>query len=322
MRRRLAALAIAGALLSGPGAASADVRGDIERLAESYASLGRVDAAERLRNAVAGFSDAELDQALGQTSGQIAELVDLNVELASQIGVANSSAVESPMLEGPRSAGFPEPSFSASCPESNEVSYDDLLAGRIALTVAKGIWAAASRACDEVIVAIGVGGNVSLVCIIADEILFAAEETFNFIELCNDDIAGARADAVFERTEHIHDDIATHDTEIKALIATIGNKIDLLQGAVDLVAKTQLEQMAIVLGGSRAGVMYTDRLVELCDAAQEAIDDSIALNYDVNPQLQVQRDQGVALIASDPKKAHDLCRDVYRKATRRNARLP
>jgi hypothetical protein len=317
MLRRLATLMIAGALLSVAGAASADVRGDLERLAESYASLGRTDAAERLRTAVAGFSDAELDQTFGQVTGQIDELVDLNMELASQIGVAQSPAVESP-----RSAGFPEPSFSATCPESNEVSYDDLLAGRIALTVAKGVWAAASRACDEVIVAIGVGGNVSLVCIIADELLYAAEETFNFIELCNDDIAGARADAVFARTEHLHGDLETHDAEVKALIATIGAKIDLLQGAVDLLAKTQLEQMAVLLGGARAGVMYTDRLVELCDAAQEAIDDATALNYVVNPTLQAKVNEGVALMATDPKKAHDLCRDAYRVSTRGSNKRP
>jgi hypothetical protein len=320
MLRRLATLTIAAALLTIPGAASADVRGDLERLAESYASLGQADVAERLRTAVAGFSDAELEQTFGQTSGQIAELVDLNVELASQIGVAHSPAGLT--LEGPRSAGFPEPSFSASCPESNEVSYDDLLAGRIALTVAKGVWAAASRACDEVIVAIGAGGNVALACIIADEILFAAEETFNFIELCNDDIAGARADAVFARTAHLHDDLATHDAEIKALLATIGQKIDLLQGAVDLIAKTQLEQMAHLLGGARAGVMYTDRLVELCDAAQEAIDDAIALSYGVSPSIQAKKDLGISLIATDPKKAHDLCRDAYRKATRLSTTMP
>lgn len=318
MLRRLALLTIAGALFAAPGVASAGVRGDLDRLAESYASLGRTDAAARLRSAVAGFSDAELEETFGPVAGQIDELVNLNVEIATHVGLAQSSAA----TESPRSAGFPEPSFSASCPESSEESYDDLLAGRIALTVARGVWAAASRACDEVIVVIGAGGNGSLICIIADEILYAAEETFSFIEMCNDDIAGARADAVFERTEHLHDDIATHDAEVKALIATIGNKIDLLQGAVDLLAKTQLEQMAVLLGGARAGVMYTDRLVELCDAAQEAIDDANALNYVVNPTLQAKHDQGVALIQTDPKQAHDLCRDAYRVATRGSNKRP
>jgi hypothetical protein len=303
--------------------ASAGARSDLERLAESYVALGQVESAEQMNAAIDGISDEELDRIYGEASGQLNQLIAMNLDLAAGRGVTHSSS-----LGSVRSAGLPQPNFSATCPESSEVSYDDLLAARIVLTVAQGVWTGLSRLCNQVAVAIGVGANTSSACIPADIILFAAEETFEFIELCNDDIAGRRADAVLARTGHIHGDIedvdgdlAAHDADIKLILATLEAKIDLLQGAVDLLGKTQLEQMAHLLGGARAGVMYTDRLVELCDAAQEAIDDATALNYVVSPSLQAKVTQGIALIASDPKAAHDLCRDAYKKSTRGSARL-
>jgi hypothetical protein len=66
--------------------------------------------------------------------------------------------------------------------------------------------------------------------------------------------------------------------------------------------------------------MYTDRLVELCVHAQEAIDDAAALGYKVLPSAQQRKDEGVALIATDPKLAHDRCRDAYRMATRQSTK--
>ena len=311
MLSRFITISIAALLLAAPGAASADVRGDLGRLADSYDALGQVDSAEKIRTAVAGFSDQELQDGFGSVQSRLADITNGNLQIAA----ARGSAQSSPALESARSAGLPQPMFSANCPESMEKSFDDLFAARIVLTVAKGVWAALSRACDEVIVAIGVGGNLSLPCIIADEVLFAAEETFEFIDRCNDDIAGARADAVFARTEHIHDDLADHDADIKAELATIQTQLVALQGGLDLLLKTQLEEALHLLGGTRMGVTYTDRLAETCTAAQEAIDDAVALGYQINPAVQALHDAGAALIPTDPKKAYDMCRLSYKKAT-------
>jgi hypothetical protein len=307
---------IAALLLAVPAGAFADARSQLGQLADSYVALGQTESARQLQTTVDGLSDAELEATFGPVADQLARLIDLN----TQIALSREAEQSSPVLEGPRSPGFPQPMFSANCPESMEKSFDDLFAARIVLTVAKGVWAALSRACDEVIVAIGVGGNLSIPCIIADEILFAAEETFEFIDRCNDDIAGARADAVFARTEHIHDDLADHDADIKAELAIVQTQLVALQGDLALLLKTQLEEALHLLGGARMGVTYTDRLAETCAAAQEAIDDALGLGYQVNPAIQALHDAGVTLIPTDPKKAYDLCRQSYKNATRGSTR--
>ena len=153
-RFRYLTLALALALLVAPAVASAGARSDLERLAESYVALGQVESAEQMRAAIDGISDEELEQAYAGASGQLNKLIAMNLELAASRGVTQSSA-----LESARSAGFPQPMFSATCPESMEKSYDDLLAARIVLTVAKGVWTGLSRACEEVIVGIGVGAE-------------------------------------------------------------------------------------------------------------------------------------------------------------------
>ena len=78
--------------------------------------------------------------------------------------------------------------------------------------------------------AIGVGAMARSSASSPTRPLFAAQKTFEFIELCNDDIAGRRADAVPARTEHIHDDLADHDADIKAELATIQTQLVALQG--------------------------------------------------------------------------------------------
>jgi hypothetical protein len=143
MLSRFITISIAALLLAAPGAASADIRSDLNRLADSYDALGQVDSAEKIRNEVAGFSDEELKSAFGSVQSQLADITNGNLQIAA----ARASAQNSPAI-APRSPGFPQPNFSATCQESQEVSYDDLLAARIVLATAEGVWAAASRACN------------------------------------------------------------------------------------------------------------------------------------------------------------------------------
>ena len=88
-----------------------------------------------------------------------------------------------------------------------------------------------------------------------------------------------------------------------------------MQGDLALLLRTQIEEALHVLGGARMDVSYTDRLVEVCNVAQEAITDAAALGYHVSASVQAKLNAGIALIPTDPKMAHDLCRAAYRKAT-------
>ncbi len=325
MAWKLRGLVAAGFLLAVPVDGLADVRGEFGRIAESYVALGQADSAEQLMATVGVFSDAELEETYGGVSGKLSELADLNFDLAIARDI-NQSFTPVPRSPNPT---FPEPVFASACPESSELSFDSFLAAFVVVDVAKAIWAGLDRGCNTIVVAIGVGTNASALCIPVDIVFHAAESVLKGIELCQGDIALARTTATFQRTAHLHTDITevesdltTHDAEIKAELALINTKLDAMKDALDQLSKTQLEQMVLVLGGSRAGVMYTDRLPELCDAAQLAIDEADSLGYGVAPGAQAKKDEGAALIATDPKLAHDFCKQAYRLATRGSNKGP
>ena len=61
-------------------------------------------------------------------------------------------------------------------------------------------------------------------------------------------------------------------------------------------------------------MLYTDRLDEVCDAAQQAIDAATDAGYRVKAAAQALVDKALLLEESHPKKAVALCRDAYRKA--------
>src|SRR5262245_4912012 len=124
MLSRLVGLSIAALILTAPGTASADVRADLGRLADTYVALGQTESADQLRAIVDGLSDEELAASFGQVGDQLNRLIDLNMQLA----ISGNEALSSPVLEGPRSPGFPQPMFSVNCPESAEKSFDDLFA--------------------------------------------------------------------------------------------------------------------------------------------------------------------------------------------------
>jgi hypothetical protein len=112
-------------------------------------------------------------------------------------------------------AGFPGAHYGSAC--SGYTSNSDVVFGyQTALNTAKLIWGAADRACNEVVVILGEGGNGSLVCIIADEILQAAELILDEYTICDGDTQGAQVTANYDRLAYINEQI---DTDHNAAMA-------------------------------------------------------------------------------------------------------
>lgn len=104
------------------------------------------------------------------------------------------------------SAGFPDAEYDF-CGTTHGTAVI-LLTAQSTLDLAKGLWSAASRACDQVVVVVGEGGNTSLVCIVVDTALTIAETTFNAVAFCENDIDSAEINGSYRRLAHIHEDIA------------------------------------------------------------------------------------------------------------------
>ncbi|MCI0587698.1 MAG: hypothetical protein L0323_12730 [Planctomycetes bacterium] len=121
-----------------------------------------------------------------------------------------------------QSSGFPGAPYSSTC---GSVRNDTgiVFAAQIALQAAELVWSAASRACDQVAVVAGVGGNTSLACIVADAVLFAAKAVLDDFKFCDEDIDSAEIKGSYDRAEHLHTDLETVDGKVDALGTQIGN---------------------------------------------------------------------------------------------------
>ncbi len=112
----------------------------------------------------------------------------------------------------------------------------------------------AGRACDQVAVAIGVGGNTSVACIAAD-VLFAVAKgvelavrlAYYLLTFCDATIDGAEIEGAYERASDIYDqnvdldaDLVAHDLHIEAELAAHDLNIDTDLAAHDLHIETEL----------------------------------------------------------------------------------
>ena len=82
------------------------------------------------------------------------------------------------------SLSLPFPDAQYSFCGSTHAGAAGLLAFQTVLTVAKGVWSLADRGCDQVLVALGEGGNTSIVCIVVDTVLTAAQAVFDGYIFC------------------------------------------------------------------------------------------------------------------------------------------
>ncbi len=81
---------------------------------------------------------------------------------------------------------------------------------------AEGVRDAAQDGCNEVIVALGEGGNARALCLITDATYLIAKAANQAIHFCDDDYAQSVGQASFDRLGHIHDDLEADVTDIKA----------------------------------------------------------------------------------------------------------
>jgi hypothetical protein len=107
--------------------------------------------------------------------------------------------------------------------------------------------------------------------------------------------------------------VSVDEDEVEQL-DRIEAKIDAIAAQIALIQRTQLEKALVTHSESRLTVLHTDRLEEVCDAAQQAIDASTDLGYVVKQTVQGLVEKARALMQSDPKRAVALCRDAYRRA--------
>ena len=117
--------------------------------------------------------------------------------------------------------------------------------------------------------------------------------------------------------------VGQHDTDIKNKLdqqhQEVMASLTRMEGNQNMLLKTQLEQMLILMGGRRSGVLVNDRLAEVCDAAEDAIDDAEANGYVVPERASDLYAEGVVLMnGGDPKRAHDACRAAFQMAVSRS----
>lgn len=78
----------------------------------------------------------------------------------------------------------------------------------------------ARRLCDQIVVVLGAGANVALVCI-ATDILFLVVEGIKDNELlCSANVEAAEVTGTYNRLEHLHDDLAQAEAALTARIDT------------------------------------------------------------------------------------------------------
>jgi len=204
-----------------------------------------------------------------------------------------------------KTPGYPDAAYSVVC-GSERGDTDAEFAAKVALQVAKGVWSIASRGCDETIVVLGEGGNLSLACIAADAILFIAEAVLEDFFFCDDAVNAAEIEGSYERLGHLHGDM------------------DALQADVTLDMMLMIEQNLMIISPNQIIVTYAipasnggllDLVVTVIEKTiQDAMDAGLAVNF-----AQSFFDQAEVLRADESYKRAFL---MYRRAYQEVARLP
>ena len=105
---------------------------------------------------------------------------------------------------------------------SGRISFALNTAADAIFIAAAGVRAVASRGCNQVLVALGEGGNTSSLCIIVDGVYYVAVAVRAKLTGCDSDYTGRTVDANFSRLGHIHTDlensVANDNTNKTAII--------------------------------------------------------------------------------------------------------
>jgi len=173
---------------------------------------GKVESA-RFKSRAANLKDADIARWLA--AGVDFSPLQRDVENAMAKTAVAQIHAQNGAVTTATTAGFPGASYGSVC--SGYTSDSDVVFGyQTALNTAMLIWVAADRACNEVVVILGEGGNGSLICIIADEILQAAQLILDEYTICDGDTQGAQVAANYDRLAYINGQI---DTDYNATIS-------------------------------------------------------------------------------------------------------
>ncbi len=184
---------------------------------DTAAALGMTHAAATSESTI-GVVDTMTDDDLRPmwpTKPHLESLLDAVESQRDSLARAGVSLLELRVVA--KTAGLPDPDYSAVC-AGYQSDPDALFAAMLVYNIAKTAAEVAEDACDQVAVALGFGGNARLACIVTDVAMGVAELVFWGLEFCDNDTAGARADAVFERTEHIHEDLEAMQEDIDFIV--------------------------------------------------------------------------------------------------------
>ena len=196
--------------------------------AHSESSLtpqGARSKAERSMGMVHNLSDAELSMMievtpditpLVQATRNLLQIARSQQQSSQQSILGGNSQIGSGPNNGPLfSGGFPGAPYS---PEYGSVrpTTAAILAASTTFEIADDVRELAGRACDETIVAIGVGGNTALICLISDAVWVVAKTVFWQIQFWSSDVDGAEIEGTYDRVGHLHTDIESLQSSITA----------------------------------------------------------------------------------------------------------
>jgi hypothetical protein len=337
-------------------AASAAPIDDARALIDAIAASGDSERTWQLTQLVDSMSDSELDTFANSGIRELTDLINRQqaaIKAARAFGylpppgaVADGSTSLSAQVTKNHNDEYPVftdyTPDSVSCPNSpdqTELStivalHASLVGAQAAYKIAKGIYEGASPVCHQLVVAIGVGSNPqTAVCIglgIAETAVHVAfdvvAKALELVDFCDQEVDYAKIRATFHGLEFVHDQLTTHDlemksqltthdTEVQALIDELIARLTRVETKVDLLLKSQLEIAMDRKGGrSRPSVFYEDRLDELCNVAQEAINQLPAV-YLLTHDTQELVTQAQTLKLTNPKLAADRCVQAFVRAT-------
>jgi hypothetical protein len=123
---------------------------------------------------------------------------------------------------------------------------------------------------------------------------------------------------------HILGSINDLNSSIRSTCTTLESQLQVLDGQEALASQlrmlleTQLELALNTKGRSaRIGVMHTERVWEVCEAAEDALVENTQLSAKAERKAANLLMQGLEAIGKNDKLAFDRCRKAFRLASRR-----
>jgi len=240
--------------------------------------LGRSDLVATLDEAIEQVlvaNDADLGPFVGaideiQDYSGALQMLDAAIQEAAAVGGAQSARTLSVVSNGtvPPPVLTPPPYFDGGAagifcrlPDATigvRTNTEAVVIAKIALSAAKVVWTAAEVACGLDVVQVGTVGIGFFGCAGYAAVVGTAEAVVEGFEMCDATIDEAHLDAAFFRAEdnfilgtHTHEDLATHDrnidaelaahdAEVKALLATLQISVDENQEKLDEIINVLL----------------------------------------------------------------------------------